>query len=355
MSAIKKIKVSRTNFTTVRTNLGSHIRIDKDNSLSFSFSFVANELLQLKETPTIEPSVQSFTHILIPTLSYPFKILQYDCISRSNNLLADVVVNPTHITFLFARDCFKQSFSRLCAFTLKSFPQELVLHNLGLMTSENLAITTDGKVVYSEVNTEISVATESAGVFNSCRGLPQVPSDLYRECDVKEHLSFSILDNLKSLVLPIKILPVVFRNVDRDVLSLTFDKCGNPNLIKGECKQVSVETDRARLHNRLLFKLSSFKILRSLGYCFTGKVGRKPLPQVFIDDVMKLESIDYLSFKSFVDSILNRIKKCVRHILNLFIQSNLNLYRGNGFHNQSVYHNLYLNVTEVTGSIHPTA
>ena len=355
MRTRKTIKITRTDISAVGAGLGSHVRVDKNNHLSFSFSFVLDKTLKLKEVPMIEPSVQSLAHKLIPALSYSFKVLQNDCISRGNNFLADVVVYPTHITFLTARDCFKLSDGRLCAFTLEFSPQILVLDNLCFVTSENFTITTDGKVIYSEVNTEISVATESAGVFNRCHGLLQVPSDLYRECNVKEHLSFSIFHNLKRLVSPVEILPVIFRNVDRNILSFTFDKSSKANLIKGEGKQVSIETNRARLHNGLLFKLSRFKILRSLSNSFTGKVSRKPLSQIFIDEMMEFVPIANFGFKSFVNSVLDSFKKCVRHFNQLFIQIYLNLYCGNGFHNPSTDTNLYLNVTEVTGSIHPTA
>jgi hypothetical protein len=353
MRTRKTIEIPRTYTSAVGTSLGSHVRIDKDDSLSFSLCLVLDEVLQLKETPMIEPSIQSFSHKLIPALSYSFKVFQYDCVSRSNNLLADFVVHPTHIAFLSARQSFKLPSGGLCAFTLESSPQILELDNLGLVASKNPAVRTDGKIIYSEINTEISVATESAGVFNRCHGLPQVPSDLSGESDMKEHPSFSISDNLKSLVFPIKIFPIIFGNINAKILPLAFDKGGKANFIKRECKKVSVEADRAGFHNWLPFELSGFKIFRSLGNGFTGKISRKPLPQILIDKMMKLESVAYLRFKTFINSILDSMKKSIGHIKQLLVHSDFKLYRGNGLHKVECRYNLYINILEVNWTNSP--
>ena len=330
MRTIKKIKIPRTNITALRASLGSHIRINKNSSLAFSFSFVLDEALQLKETPMIEPSVQSLAHKLIPALSYSFKVLQNDRVSRSNNIFADFVVNPTHITFLPATQSFKPSYSRLCAFTLESFPQVLELHNLGLMTIKDLAIRTDGKVVYSEVNTNyFLVATRNRGI------------DISRECDMKEHLSFSIFDNLKSLVIPVQVFPIIFRNRDWNILPFAFGKGSNPNLFKRESEKVSVETNRTGFHNWLDFKLGSFKIFRSLCYGFTGKVSRKPLPQILVNKMVKLKSVAYLGFKSFINGILDSLKKSAGHINKLLIIINFQLYSSDRFHSNKIKVLLY--------------
>jgi len=63
MQTNKTIGIPRTNFKTVGTGLASHIRTDKDNFLSLDFGFILDELLKLKECPTIKPSVESFTFL----------------------------------------------------------------------------------------------------------------------------------------------------------------------------------------------------------------------------------------------------------------------------------------------------
>jgi len=343
MRTRKTIEIPRTEFSAVGTGLRSHIRTDKVNSLSFSFSLVLDEALQLVETPAIEPSVQSFTHKLVPALSYSFKVLQNDCISRGNNILTDFVVDCSYITFLPSRNSFKLSSGRLCAFTLQSFPQIIMLHNSGLMTFEHLAIRSDSKVIYSDINPNyFLVATRSSGV------------DISGECDMKEQSTFSVFYNFKRLVSPVKIFPVILGNAYSNIFSLSWSKSGNSNLFKAKSEKVSIEADRTGLHNRLLFKLNSFKVFRSFGNSFTGKIGREPLSQIFIDKMMELKPIAYLSFKSFVDSILNSLKKCITHIKQSLFMLNFQLYSRNEFHNNAIKHNIYLKLSEVTGQIHPT-
>jgi len=329
MRTIKAIKVSGTNFTTVGAYLRSHVWINKDNIFTFSHCFVANELLQLVEAPAVEPSVQPLAHIFIP-ISYSFKVLQYNSVSRSNNLLADLVINPAHIAFLPSRDSLKLSSSRLCAFTLKFFPQELILHNFGFMTCENLTIGSDSKVIYSEVHAQMLVLAA------------RVPSDLSRECDVEEQSTFSVFNNFKSLVSPIKVFPVIFRNIDRNILPLAFSECGNPNLVKGKCKQIPVKTDRAGFHNWFFLKLNRFKVQRSLCNRFTCKVSRKPLPQIFVNKMVQLESVANLSLKSFVNGVLDSFKKGARHIKQVLIAVNFKLYCGNKPHNNTKQQPIYI-------------
>ena len=206
MQTSKEIIIPRTKFKAVRTGLGSKIRINLDYPNSLQFGFIANELLQLEETPTVEPSVKSFSHKLVPALSYTFKVLQDNCVSRTDNLFTYIMVNPTHITFLPTRKLLQKPLSRLCAFTLEFSPQILVLHNLGLMTFENLAIRTDSKVVYSDINTQNPVSTRRWSV------------DVSGKSNVKEQLSFPI----SFLCLGVKVASLIFSklNVKRFLLKL---------------------------------------------------------------------------------------------------------------------------------------
>jgi len=317
----ERIEISRTDRATIGTGLRSQVWADIDNSLSLYFSFVLDEGLKLVETPAVQPSVQSFTLELIPSFTDAFQVLQEDDIGRINNVFTDIVVNPTHVTFLAARDFHKQSLSRLCAFTLEFLPQVLELDDFGFVTCENLAVRTDCEIVYSEVNTNNLVATRNVRV------------NLSRECDMEEHLSFSIFNYFKSLVSPVKILPIIFWNCDWDISSLTFIKCSEPDFIECESEQMPVEADRARFHNGLLF--SRFKIFSSFGNSFNSKIGRQPLSQFFIYKMMQLESVSYLGLKSFINCILNSVKKSVRHIKQLFTVLCFQFYCGNELHNKA--------------------
>jgi len=164
MRASKRIEITRTNIKAVGTGLASHMRTNLDNSDSLQLGFVSGKLLELVESPRVKPSVKSFTFKFVPSFSYSLKIFKYNTICTIDNLFTYDVVNPTHIAFLPTRDLFKKPFGRLCAFTLEFSPQVLELDNLGFVTFENLAITTDSKIIYSEVNTNNPVATRSSGI-----------------------------------------------------------------------------------------------------------------------------------------------------------------------------------------------
>ncbi len=245
MRTKKAIKISRTEVATIRTIPGSQVRIDKDNSLTFSFSLVLDETLQLIETPTIKPSIQSFTHKFISALTYSFQVLQYNYISRSNDLFADFVVDCTHVAFLFTRDSFKFSSGRFCAFTLQSSPQILMLDNSGLMTFENLAVGSDSKIIYSDINTNcFLVATRS-----------RIGVDISIECNVKEQYTFFIFDNFKCLIAPIKVLPVILRNIYSNIFTSSWSESSNPDFIKTECEKIPIKANWTEFNNRLFLSL----------------------------------------------------------------------------------------------------
>ncbi len=335
-------KVKGTEFSAVGTSLASQIRTNLDYSDSFLQSLIFDEGLQLVETPTVNPSIKPFSHILVPALPYSFKVFHYDCVNIAvDDLFAYVVVDPSHIAFLSARNSFQKSFSIFCAFTMESSPQILELNNLGLMTFEYSAITTDSEIVYSEVNSEFLVATRTRNV------------NLSRECDMKEHPSFSVFDEFKSLVSPVKILPITFGNTYKKISPFTFNKSSKANLVRRECEQVSIKADRTRLYNWLLFKLSRFEVFRCFSNSLTREISRKPVSQILVNKMMKLKPIAYLGFKSLVNSVLNCLKKNIAHIKQIFTVGCFDFYRGNELHNQTILLK-YLSLSEVKASIpHP--
>ncbi len=331
----KTIKIPRTYFKAITTSLGSHVGIYKVNSLSFSFSFIFDEALQLIETPTIKQSIKSFSYIIVPTFSYPFKILQNYYIIIFDNSLTYIMVNPTHITFLSSRDRFKLSSGRLCAFGLEFSPQVNMLHDSGFVSFENLAIRTDSKVIYPDINTNNPVATTRSWSV-----------DVSGKSDMKEHPSFFILDKFKRLVSPIKILPIVFGDVYRNVHPLSRSKSSQSNLLKRESEKVSIKTNWTIFYHRFLFKVSRFKISRSLTNCFNSKISSEieMLTNLFVNKMMKFESIAYFSFKTFVNSILNSQKESIVHIKQFLIMLNFQLYSSDSFHYSMMKYNSYINL-----------
>jgi len=172
MRAKETIKISRTHFSTVGTILTSERRINEHNLLTENIGFVFNELSQLKETPTMQPSIESFASSDIP---YSFQVFHYDNICSANYLFAHNMVVVPHETFLSATQLFQASLGRFCAFTLQPSSQVVELFYSGFWGFENLAIATDSEIIYSEVNAQNLVATRSWSV------------DLSGESDVKKN------------------------------------------------------------------------------------------------------------------------------------------------------------------------
>ncbi len=317
MQTIKKIKVARTDKTTRGASLRSHVRLDKINNLSFSFRFVFDEALQLKKAPIVEPSIESSA---LANLSDSLEVFHNNRVSIADNTLANNMVVVPHKAFLSATQSSEQSLGRFCAFALQPSTQVMKFSNLGFRSFEKNTFACYSEVVYSDINTQNPVATRSWSV------------DFSGKCDVKKQFSFFISDNLKSLIVPVKVFPVVFWNADLNILSFAFDESSEPDFLKREGKKVFVEGDRTRFYNGLDFELGGFKIFRSLCNRFTGKISRKPLPQIFINNMVKPESVAYLGFKSFVNSILHSLLESVEHIKQLLIIRNFQFYGGSSFH-----------------------
>lgn len=122
---------------------------------SFSLSFIFNEILQLVKTPVANPIIHSLAKLPPP---YSFEVFHNYLISFKigNNLLAYVMIDPSHKPFLPARYFFKQSLGRYSAFGLKLSTQELEfpfnLFDFGRF--KKLCIRSDRKIVYSKINAE---------------------------------------------------------------------------------------------------------------------------------------------------------------------------------------------------------
>lgn len=324
MRTIEHIEVSVPVFSTGTTGLGSHIRVNLSDHDTLDSSFVADELLQLEETPAMQPSVQS----LSPSLSsFPdaFKIFQDNMVSTGtiNDSFADIVVDPGHVTFLPTRDLLQESLGGLCAFSLELMPQFLKLHQPCLVTFEYPTVTTDGQVVYSEVDPNFLVATRSNG------------SGLSGERNVCKESTFAVCDKLKILIAPVEIFPVIHRNFNWDIFPLPGSERSNPNVAAIESKQVTVESDRAGFHHRFDLELSGSQVLSSNTDCTTSEIGSQPLSQVPVNQLMQIETVVDFGLVTNVDSILDCMLKSFCHVGQLFVGAEFQLYGRNEFHTES--------------------
>lgn len=318
MRTKEKITITRTNFSTEGADLASHIRINKNNPLPEPFSLILNEALQLVEAPIMKPKIEPLTLPLIPNAP---EVFESDNISISNNFLANNVVSTSHIAFLPTTQLLQVSFGGLCAFSLQLTPQKSELPNPSLRSLKNSSITTDSKIVYSEVNSENLVATRSFRI------------DLSGESDMPIKNSFSI-NEFESLIFPIKILPIIFRNKNSNITSVIFSKGCYPEFVEAECEKLPIPGNGLLLNNWLDFELSTFQAFTGFANSLNSEISRQPLANIFINKLMQGETITGPGFKTFIDDALHSTREDFIHLEEHFMFGrNLQFNSGNKLHN----------------------
>lgn len=149
---------TRTEFSTIGTDLGSVVRFDSNNFNTFEFSFVLDKALQLIEAPVTNPIIHFPTSVLFPN---SFEVFHHNLVSIEigNNIFTNVVINPLHPTSFSSRDFLKQSLTGTSAFTLKFGTQifEFSFDLLDIIGIIEPTVRTDSKVIYSEVNAQNNV------------------------------------------------------------------------------------------------------------------------------------------------------------------------------------------------------
>jgi len=322
-------------------------RVDFNYINSFNSSLVFDEALQLIETPAVEPEVESPAFFHVP---YSPEVFHYNCISGlyiGDNGLADIVVNPSLEALLSARELFKQSPGRPCAFGLKFRPQMLELEHLGFdfISREELFLACNSNMVYSKVD---------ANDFISRIGINSI--DVSGESDADEHSSFFVKSKFSSLITPIEILPVTFWDFNWNVYS-SIDCC-EPDFIKKECKCSSVEINRhVFFENRSGIAFARFEGLESLGCNPVGIDDEltfqfEPFSSPIVSNMMEFIPIGNAVVKSELRNVRNTLGIFFHSIKQNFIKRNFQLNRSNRFH--IMPNNLieYINPTGICHACH---
>jgi|SRR3989344_1172465 len=144
---------TRTELSTLVTELGSVVRFNSANFNSLSFSFVLDETLQLVERPVANPIVHSLSSSLF---SYSSEVFHHYLVSVEigNYVFTHVVINPSHITIFPTAKFPQKTLSRPCAFGLQFRAQifEFSFDLFDFMRIIKPAVGRDSEVVYSKVN-----------------------------------------------------------------------------------------------------------------------------------------------------------------------------------------------------------
>ena len=294
METTKTTIGTRTNLTTFMADLRSHEWINFHNFNSQSFSFVLNETLQLIETPIANPIIHNFSP---SDFSDSFQVFHNNFVSIKigNNVLADVMVYPSHEPFLSTRDFLQQSLSGICAFGLKFASQEFefpfcLLDNAGI---EKPAVRCNGKVIYSEVNAKNFVLSRVSDI------------NFFGKCKDKITSAFSINHQKAFSNIPSKILLETIWNRKRN-LNTTFDCSQRQNIVFEGSRTRKIISHTAMIDNRFtfhsfdnstsLFDTSDCK-LRLQTFCF----------DIGIDKRMKLDVVLDSSLPSLIDTELQTL------------------------------------------------
>ncbi len=325
MRTLEKVFEASTDFSASGTGFGSQVRIDFDSSYSFLDCFVTDKSLQLEEVPSVQPEIK--TSSFVP--SYSFDVFHHDIIScpaTVNYCSTDIVVCPSLETSLPSTQLLKKSFRASGAFSLKLTPQPFELDHtrLNLAPAEKLLITCYSNMVYSDVNTyNFSIRSTRVNVSGK--------SDV----DEKSFFSFDYLGCLRT---PIKILPIIFRNFNRNIHPTI--NCCNPYLIGRKTESSLVKRQGKKLFkNRFtsFISFNTFKSLTSNPVSIYDQLGRKPklFFHIVIAKVMKIIPIKHLGFEAFITNITNSSRILSHRLKNFLFLPDLKFYRRKTFHNKN--------------------
>lgn len=330
--ANKRTTRTRTQLSTLGTDLGSVVRSNLDKFNSFPFSFILDKTLQLEETPIANPIIHSPSS---SDVSYSIEVFHNNLASIKivYNLFADAMVNCSHEPLLLPRDFFKQSLGRTSAFALQFTSQELEfpfnLFDFGRV--EELPVRSDSKIINSQVHTENSVRTRTNGAFLG-------------ECKQEETFAFRINPQKAFINFPTKVLFVTIRNSERN-FNPTFDCGDTQNIIferetSGNIISNGTEFDKG-------FSLSFLNKPTSLFNAGDSKLrGQSESSQVLVNKGMELDIISNSHFPSFVNTELHSSLIDINSINNFLSWFNSNFSCCSGSHNSSKDSN-YINLTKL--------
>lgn len=218
---------------------GSVGRVHIDNSNPFSDSFVLNKALQLPESPLMHPFVVTCAS---PDVAQIFHHNSASYRSTINDSLTYVMILPRHELSPPARQSFELSLAGSCAFGLDFTDQPISISaELLELLAEELAVTADGKLVYSDINAQNSVRTRALSI------------DVFRECK-KEKASPSFVHSQQALIglSPIEVLQIASGNFEWH-LDTTFDSSDAQNIVLERSRAREVISYRTSAYDWLGF------------------------------------------------------------------------------------------------------
>jgi len=331
--ANKRSTRTRTNLSTVGTELRSVSRINLNNFNSFPFSFVLDKILQLEETPVTYPIIHSFSS---PDFSNSFEVFHYNFVSikRGNNFLANVMINPSHETSLFSRNLFQELSRTSSAFSLEFTSQEFEFsfNLLDLRGFKELPVRSDSKIIYAEVNAKNSMRTRNFDI------------NLFSKSEHKKASSLLINSQKAFTNFPSEISNRIIGDTNIKLLP-PFNRRDAQDFILERCTSRKIISHRNILDNWLSF--SSFNYPASLFNTGNSKLRRQSFfTQRGIDKRMQFNIIPNFSFPSLIDTKLQPFRIKFESSNYLFSGFNFNFNCGSSPHCNNIKNQDYLNLLE---------
>jgi len=310
---------------TPATSLASISRVNQKDITSFQPGFISYKLSKLIITPIIQPISLFFTN---STSSNAFNIFHNNGISyinRGNYYLADFMITLSHKTSFSSRNLLQEFSARASAFRLQSRPQisEFGFNMLNLVGIEEIFIGSNCNIIYSDIY--------SKKVIRIIRN-----SNIPGKSNMQKHpIKSFIINNSHSLIAPIKIFPIIFRNVYWNIYSLF--RHSYSYFIKRKIKSSSI---KIKGHNffknwfRTFISFNRFQSLRSYSNSINNILRRKIkfISGFVINKMMKLVSITYIMLKAKIRNISNGFRILFHSINNKLITRHFKFYSNSCFH-----------------------
>ena len=296
MGTNKKTFGTRARISTLRASLGCMERINFNYFNPFSDCFILDKILQLEETPIMQPAVHSFT---LSQFSNPFKVLYNNGMSIKviHDLLTDVMIAPSHKPFFSSRNLLEKLSAGTSAFTLKLGSQsfEFEFCSFDAIGAEKLLVRSNSNIIYSDINAKNSVLEVRAFSI-----------DIFGECEHEKASAFFINSQKAFINLPSEVFFVTIWDSERNFDS-PFD-CGNAqDVILHRDASGEIVSHRTSLNNWL-----SLSLLNNPTRLFdTGNSklrGQTSLSEGLIDERMELNIINYSSSPSLINAELQSFR-----------------------------------------------
>jgi hypothetical protein len=216
-------------------------------------------------------------------------------IKVGNNVFADVVINPSHITCFSSTNLPKKTLGGKSAFALEFTTQEFELpfSLLNFSRTKESVIRSDRKFVYSEVNTENKLRSVVYSI------------DLFRECE-QEKGSALFINSQETFSWTVPTDKIFFVTImDSDDSFLPASQCFIDKSVSLEpCTPWKIISNTCSFNNGLGFCFFNISAsLTNAGNCQL-RWQFESQSEVFIDDVMQFDVIPYFMFPSSINAEL---------------------------------------------------